>query len=138
MEYQQPDSKLSLRKLEKALRREKEKLELLKKERIVDPFYVSSTVVPSTPQLQDLIINLRNELLGLREQCFFSSEQINAFVPLHSIDFGENLLELHEAEVERLKGHYEENRELFTKVSQRQEVWSKFMELEKRAKDPSR
>merc|ERR1719219_2810503 len=293
VEYQQPDSSLSLMKLENALRREKEKLELLKKERMVevlelkkkdetlcqkmevDPFYVSSTVVPSTRQLQDLkdhirsmeeekfqreeefvalknsilrrymeleeepetefereiaceetkvfilstanlervrevltildrdfqnnqrtalnsiekienlyerpklnqaekyqflsmnqgngrsvlralqleverleeikkenieqfIINLRNELHGLWEQCFFSSEQINAFVPLHSIDFGENLLELHEAEVERLKAHYEENRELFTKVSQRQEVWSKFMELEKRAKDPTR
>merc|ERR1719219_970108 len=287
VEYQQPDSSLSLMKLENALRREKEKLELLKKERMVevlelkkkdetlcqkmevDPFYVSSTVVPSTRQLQDLkdhirsmeeeefvslknsilrrymeleeepetefereiaceetevftlstanlervrevltildrdfqnnqrtalnsiekienlyerpklnqaekyqflsmnqgngrsvlralqlevdrleeikkenieqfIINLRNELHGLWEQCFYSSEQINDFGPLHSIDFSENLLELHEAEVERLKAHYEENRELFTKVSQRQEVWSKFMELEKRAKDPTR
>merc|ERR1719219_1031538 len=293
VEYQQPDSSLSLMKLENALRREKEKLENLKKERMVevlelkkqdeklcqkmevDPFYVSSTVVPSTRQLQDLkdhiksmeeekfqreeefvalknsilrrymeleeepetefereiaceetevfilstanlervrevltildrdfqnnqrtalnsiekienlyerpklnqaekyqflsmnqgngrsvlralqlevdrleeikkenieqfIINLRNELHGLWEQCFYSSEQINDFGPLHSIDFSENLLELHEAEVERLKAHYEENRELFTKVSQRQEVWSKFMELEKRAKDPTR
>merc|ERR1719219_308016 len=293
VEYQQPDSHLSLMKLENALRREKEKLELLKNERMVevlelkkkdetlcqkmevDPFYVSSTVVPSTRQLQDLkdhirsmeeekfqreeefvalknsilrrymeleeepetefereiaceetevftlsttnlervkgvltmldnyfknnqrtalnsiekieslyerlklnqaekyqflsmnqgngrsvlralqlevdrleeikkenieqfIINLRNELHGLWEQCFYSSEQINDFGPLHSIDFSENLLELHEAEVERLKAHYEENKELFTKVSQRQEVWSKFMELEKRAKDPTR
>ena len=88
--------------------------------------------------IEQFIINLRNELHGLWEQCFYSSEQINDFVPLHSINFSENLLELHEAEVERLKAHYEENRELFTKVSQRQEVWSKFMELEKRAKDPSR
>ena len=48
-----------------------------------------------------------NELLGLWEQYFYSSEQINAFVPLDSIDFSENLLELHEAEVERLKAHYD-------------------------------
>merc|ERR550539_137738 len=291
--YQQPDSRLTLMKLENALRREKEKLEALKKERMaevldlkkkdkavcqkieVDPFHISSSTVPSTRQLQDLkdhirsmeeekfhreerfislkesilrrymeleeepetefereiaceetevfilstvnlervkevltrldsvasnnqrtglnsiekienlyerlkmdqsekyqflsmnqgngrsvlralqlevdrleeikkenieqfIINLRNELHGLWGQCFYSSAQINAFAPLHSIDFSEQLLELHEAEVERLKAHYEENMELFTKVSQRQEVWSKFMELEKRAKDPSR
>merc|ERR1719219_1440388 len=260
VEYQQPDSSLSLMKLENALRREKEKLELLKKERMVevlelkkkdetlcqkmevDPFYVSSTVVPSTRQLQDLkdhirsmeeekfqreeefvslknsilrrymeleeepetefereiaceetevfilssanlervkgvltmldnyfknnqrtalnsiekienlyerlklnqaekyqflsmnqgngrsvlralqlevdrleeikkenieqfIINLRNELHALWEQCFYCSEQINCFAPLHSIDLNEQLLELHEAEVERLKAN---------------------------------
>ena len=105
----------------RALQLEVDRLEEIKKENI-----------------EQFIINLRNELHGLWEQCFYSSEQINAFAPLHSIDFSETLLELHEAEVERLKGHYEENKELFTKVSQRQEVWSKFMELEKRAKDPTR
>merc|ERR1712112_727340 len=31
-----------------------------------------------------------------------------------------------------------ENKELFNKVAQRQEVWNKFMELERKAKDPSR
>ena len=88
--------------------------------------------------IEQFIINLRNELHSLWEQCFYSSNQINDFGPLHSIDFSEELLELHEAEVERLKLYYEQNKELFTKVSQRQEVWSKFMELERRAKDPAR
>ena len=105
----------------RALQLEVDRLEEIKKENI-----------------EQFIINLRNELHGLWEQCFFSSEQINSFQPLHSINFTETLLEEHEAEVERLKTHYEENRELFTKVSQRQEVWSKFMELEKKAKDPAR
>ena len=105
----------------RALQLEVDRLEEIKKENI-----------------EQFIINLRNELHGLWEQCFYSSEQINCFAPLHSIDFSEQLLELHEAEVERLKAHYEDNRDLFTKVSQRQNVWSKFMELEKRAKDPSR
>merc|ERR1719436_627790 len=105
----------------RALQLEVDRLEEIKKENI-----------------EQFIINLRNELHGLWEQCYFSSEQINAFQPLHSIQFTETLLEKHEAEVERLKALYEENRELFTKVSQRQEVWSKFIELEKRAKDPSR
>ena len=59
-------------------------------------------------------------------------------MPLHSIEFNEELLERHEAEVEKMKVYYEENKELFTKVSERQEVWSKFMDLERRAKDPAR
>jgi len=105
----------------RALHLEVERLEEIKKENI-----------------EQFIINLRNELHSLWEQCFYSSQQINDFGPLHSIDFSEELLERHEAEVEKLKLYYEENQELFTKVSQRQEVWSKFMDLERRAKDPAR
>ena len=67
-----------------------------------------------------------------------SSDQINSFVPLHSIEFNEELLERHDQEVAKMKGYFEENKELFTKVSQRQKVWGNFMELERRAKDPAR
>ena len=37
-----------------------------------------------------------------------------------------------------MKGYFEENKELFTKVSKRQQVWGQFMELERRTKDPAR
>ena len=37
-----------------------------------------------------------------------------------------------------MKEYLELNRELFVKVERRQEIWSKFMELERKAKDPSR
>ena len=62
----------------------------------------------------------------------------NAFAPLHSTSFTEELLEAHEAEASRMKEYYNLHCDLFKKVSQRQEVWNKFMELERRAKDPSR
>merc|ERR1712013_928387 len=67
-----------------------------------------------------------------------SPEQRNRFSPLHSIDFTEELLEAHEAEAAKVKNYLHDNKELFNKVAQRQEVWNKFMELERRAKDPSR
>ena len=86
--------------------------------------------------------------------------------PLHSIDFTEELLEEHEAEVAKVKKYLHDNRELFNKVcldptiiiiagqcytlfldcgtlksdpdtvqvAQRQEVWNKLKELERRAK----
>jgi len=54
------------------------------------------------------------------------------------MDFTEDLLEKHEEEVASMKLNYEQHKELFTRVAQRQEVWSKFMELERKAKDPSR
>lgn len=105
----------------RALHLEVERLEIIKKENI-----------------EQFIINLRDELHSLWEQCFYSSDQINSFVPLHSIEFNEELLERHEQEVAKMKAYFEENKELFTKVSQRQKVWGNFMELERRAKDPAR
>ena len=52
--------------------------------------------------------------------------------------FTEELLEAHEAEARRMKEYYALHCDLFKKVSQRQEVWNKFMELERWAKDPTR
>jgi len=88
--------------------------------------------------IEKFVNNLRNELHALWDQCFYSPEQRNNFSPLHCIDFTEELLEEHEAEAERLKTYLNDNKDLFEKVAMRQEVWSKFMELERRAKDPSR
>jgi len=88
--------------------------------------------------IEKFVNTLRNELHKLWDDCFYSPEQRNRFSPLHSIDFTEELLEEHEAEAARVKKYLHDNRELFNKVAQRQEVWNKFMELERRAKDPSR
>jgi len=84
------------------------------------------------------INTLRDELHSIWDECFYTQEQRNAFKPLHSIEFTEELLEQHEEEVKRLKKYINLNRNLLTKVGQRQEVWRKYMELERRAKDPSR
>merc|ERR1719334_242471 len=88
--------------------------------------------------IEKFVNNLRNELHKLWDECFYTPEQRNVFSPLHSIDFTEELLEEHEAEVTKTKKYLNDNKELFNKVAQRQEVWNKFMELERRAKDPSR
>jgi len=88
--------------------------------------------------IEKFVNTLRNELHKLWDDCFYSPEQRNRFSPLHSIDFTEELLEAHEAEAAKVKKYLHDNKELFNKVAQRQEVWNKFMELERKAKDPSR
>ena len=88
--------------------------------------------------IEQFIVNLRNELNEIWDKCFYSENQKNQFKALHSIDFTEELLEKHEAELDRMKEYLELNKELFVKVERRQEIWSKFMELERRAKDPTR
>lgn len=88
--------------------------------------------------IEKFINTLRNELHKLWDRCFYSPDQRNLFSPLHSVDFTETLLEQHEEEAERMKKYLTDHQDLFDKVAQRQEVWNKFMELERRAKDPSR
>jgi len=88
--------------------------------------------------IEQFINNLRNELHVIWDQCFYSPEQRDAFQALHCIDFTEELLEEHEAELGRMQEYLAQNKDLFVRVAQRQEVWAKFMELERRAKDPAR
>ena len=88
--------------------------------------------------IEKFVINLRNELHSLWDKCFYSRDQRNNFSPLHCIEFTDELLQEHEDEANRLKKYLDENKELFDKVGMRQEVWNEFMELERRAKDPSR
>ncbi|KAM7424650.1 hypothetical protein PAMA_000821 [Pampus argenteus] len=97
-------------------------------------------------RLEELkLLNIRNftdatrsEIAVFWEKCFLSTEQRQAFSPYFSEDFTEELLGLHEAEIQRLKLHYEDHKELFDGVNQWEESWRLFLELEKKATDPTR
>ncbi|TDH09614.1 hypothetical protein EPR50_G00087850 [Perca flavescens] len=81
---------------------------------------------------------IRAEIALFWERCFYSQEQQQAFVPYHDEDFTEELLNLHEAEVKTLKKCYEDHRVLFEGVTKWQENWTLYLELDKKANDPSR
>ncbi|XP_056877393.1 protein regulator of cytokinesis 1b isoform X1 [Takifugu flavidus] len=81
---------------------------------------------------------IRSEIAVLWEKCFFSTEQRQAFTPYFSEDFTEELLSQHDAEIQRMKQHYEDHKELFDGVHQWEENWRHFQELEKKATDPTR
>ncbi|XP_060924474.1 protein regulator of cytokinesis 1b [Limanda limanda] len=81
---------------------------------------------------------VRSEMAVMWEKCFFSTDQRQDFAPYFSEDFTEELLYLHDAEIQRLKQHYEDHKELFDGVQQWEESWRLFQELEKKATDPAR
>ncbi|XP_047485249.1 protein regulator of cytokinesis 1-like isoform X2 [Penaeus chinensis] len=84
------------------------------------------------------INQLRRELETWWEKCYITDEEKNAFSPYLSEIYTEEILEAHDAEVQRLQEYYTENEKLFLKIKQRQEVWNKLMELEEKANDPNR
>ncbi|XP_049930291.1 protein regulator of cytokinesis 1-like isoform X1 [Epinephelus moara] len=88
--------------------------------------------------MKRVIEAVRAEIALFWERCFYSSEQQEAFVHYHDDDFTEDLLNLHEAEVRTLKKCYEDHRELFEGVRKWQENWTLYLELDKKANDPSR
>ncbi|XP_042342525.1 protein regulator of cytokinesis 1b isoform X1 [Plectropomus leopardus] len=81
---------------------------------------------------------IRSEIAVFWEKCFLSTDQQQAFMPYFSEDFTEELLSLHDAEIQRLKQHYEDHKELFDGVHQWEESWRLFLEMEKKATDPTR
>lgn len=81
---------------------------------------------------------MRDELLDLWEKCHVSEEERAIFAPMRSLDFTEELLERHEAEVRRYETFWEENREIFDLLSRRAELWERLTQLEMAATDSNR
>uniref|UniRef100_A0A2K5QGF5 Protein regulator of cytokinesis 1 n=1 Tax=Cebus imitator TaxID=2715852 RepID=A0A2K5QGF5_CEBIM len=88
--------------------------------------------------LKKLIEATRVELAQHWDQCFYSQEQRQAFAPFHTEEYTENLLQLHDAEIVRLRNYYEAHRELFEDVRKWEESWRLFLEFERKASDPNR
>ncbi|KAF6738887.1 Protein regulator of cytokinesis 1 [Oryzias melastigma] len=88
--------------------------------------------------LKSFIENIRTEIASLWKSCFYSQEQQQAFAPYYDDNFTEELLNLHEAEAGELKNYYDEHKELFEGVTKWQDNWNLYLELDKKANDPSR
>uniref|UniRef100_A0A8C2B5B0 Protein regulator of cytokinesis 1b n=1 Tax=Cyprinus carpio TaxID=7962 RepID=A0A8C2B5B0_CYPCA len=88
--------------------------------------------------IQNVTEAIRNEIAVFWDKCFYSSDQRQAFVPFYDDDFSEELLSVHDAEIVRLKQYYEDHKDLFEGVHKWEESWRVFLELEEKAKDPSR
>ncbi|KAI1889739.1 hypothetical protein AGOR_G00166040 [Albula goreensis] len=81
---------------------------------------------------------IREEIASFWDKCFFSADQREVFVPYYEDNITEEVLSLHDAEILRLKQHYEDHKELFEGVHKWEENWTLFLELEKKTTDPSR
>ncbi|KAK6475117.1 protein regulator of cytokinesis 1-like isoform X1 [Huso huso] len=88
--------------------------------------------------IRNVIQAIRAEVVAYWEKCFYSPEQRQAFAPYYDEDYTEDLLSLHDAEILHLKQHYEDHRELFEGVHRWQESWTLYLELDRKATDPSR
>ncbi|XP_014888414.1 protein regulator of cytokinesis 1-like [Poecilia latipinna] len=88
--------------------------------------------------MKSFIEAIRAEIAVLWKECFYSDEQQRTFFAFYDDDFTEELLNLHEDEVRNLKKYHEDHKELFEGVTKWQDNWNLYLELDRKANDPSR
>ena len=99
---------------------------------------MSELEVMKSEKMEQFIKATRKELEVYWDNCYYSHAQRNKFTPQFSTEYTEAVLETHEEEVEKIKVYYESNIELFKKVSTRQQLWEKRLELEAKEKNSKR
>lgn len=88
--------------------------------------------------IEQIIKATRKELIVWWDKCFVLSDVRAAFRPFYEETMTEDLLILHEAEIESLKDYYRQNRDMLEKVAKRQQLWEELLDLEHRACNPDR
>ncbi|XP_077119671.1 protein regulator of cytokinesis 1 isoform X8 [Ranitomeya variabilis] len=88
--------------------------------------------------IKNVIEVIRAELSSYWDKCFYSNEQRQAFAPFYDEDYSEELLCLHDAEIEHIKQYYETHKEMFEGVQKWEENWRLFLEFDKKTTDPNR
>ena len=90
--------------------------------------------------IESFVETVRREIAHLWQSCFISLEERASFTPYHAR--AENLtgevLDLHDALANSLRAFYNQNREVFARVGQRERMWQRMQEIEARSRDPSR
>jgi protein regulator of cytokinesis 1 len=84
------------------------------------------------------IEKVREQLLVTWDKCLKSEQERARFTAFHSNAFTEDLLALHEMELEELTIFYEENHDVFKLLKERQDLLDRMEILEQKANDPNR
>ncbi|GLG96812.1 Uncharacterized protein GBIM_03712 [Gryllus bimaculatus] len=81
---------------------------------------------------------IREELASWWDKCCYGKLQRQQFRSFYSDCYTEDLLELHEIEIEKLKRYFSENIDILELAKKREKLWKKMMDLDERAHDPKR
>ncbi|XP_020278344.1 protein regulator of cytokinesis 1-like [Pseudomyrmex gracilis] len=84
------------------------------------------------------VTTIRYEIMHLWDLCRYSETEKSTFAPFHSNTFTEDLVTLHELEVERLRKFYDGNRAIFELLDQREKLMMKIKEILQWPNNPDR
>lgn len=81
--------------------------------------------------MEAFILKTRAELRATWVECLYGVQQQREFAPAF-VDgtFDDDLLSAHESELDRMRGFYQDNAEVFELVKKRQELYKQYLEME--------
>jgi protein regulator of cytokinesis 1 len=88
--------------------------------------------------MKSIIEKVRIEIAEMWNKCLKSDQEKRRFTAYNSITFTEDLLALHEMELEELNSFYNKNIEIFDLIKERKDLWDRMLSLEMKANDPNR
>ncbi|XP_025096638.1 protein regulator of cytokinesis 1-like isoform X3 [Pomacea canaliculata] len=88
--------------------------------------------------LQHFVEGMRRELVDWWKRCYFSKEQRDTFLPYLEENYTEELLEVHEQELEKMRSYFEMHKDILELIAKRERLWEEMLEFEKKASDPNR
>ncbi|XP_040169136.1 protein regulator of cytokinesis 1-like [Anopheles arabiensis] len=88
--------------------------------------------------MKSFVERTRLEIVEWWDRCMKSEDERARFTTFHWQDYNEDMLKLHELELDSLKQFYGENEQIFQMVLQRQEMWDRMQALENKSNDPTR
>lgn len=90
--------------------------------------------------MQKFIESVRAEIREYCSRLYLSKAELKELNDelLHSADYTEELLNLHEAKLEDMKFRYTENQALYEKTAKWIDLWEEFIKFEEKTKDPNR
>ncbi|KAH8387925.1 hypothetical protein KR093_010342, partial [Drosophila rubida] len=88
--------------------------------------------------LKTFIEQLRLEISKWWDLTLKSEQERKRFSNFYNDWYNEDLLELHELELDDLKGYYNGNKEIFELFASRGEIWARMEALEAKANEPNR
>uniref|UniRef100_A0A8C6TX76 Protein regulator of cytokinesis 1 n=1 Tax=Neogobius melanostomus TaxID=47308 RepID=A0A8C6TX76_9GOBI len=89
-------------------------------------------------ELRSVSDRVRGEISEFWDKCFYSEEQRLSLSVFYTDEVSEQVLEALEAELQCLKQFYEGHRPIMEAVQKWMDQWELFLELERKASDPSR
>lgn len=89
-------------------------------------------------RVQDFVMDARRDLYRLWDKLYFSIAERHAFEPAFQAVFNDQTLEMHEAEIERLKLLAEDRKYILEKVEEHMKLLDEIHEFEEQAKNPAR
>ncbi|XP_067007913.2 protein regulator of cytokinesis 1 [Anabrus simplex] len=88
--------------------------------------------------IKQFVLQIREELSDWWERCCIGQQEREAFQPYYTDRFTEDILEQHEAEVEKMRHYFNTNIDIIALMKEYQNLWRKMLEMENREHDKDR